>query len=94
MKIIFLPFAEKELQQAIIYYEKQLKGLGKQFSNEIDSALHLIQLFPSSWSKVDHNIRKCIIKRFPYLILYVIEKDKLIVSAVAHQHRDPEYYLK
>lgn len=94
MKIVFLPLAEQELQQAITYYEEQLKGLGRQFFNEIDYAINLIKLFPSGWHKIDGNARKCIVKRFPYLILYHVEKDQLVISAIAHQHRNPVYYLK
>ncbi|MBU4486099.1 MAG: type II toxin-antitoxin system RelE/ParE family toxin [Candidatus Delongbacteria bacterium] len=92
MKIEFLPPADDELEDAINYYNDQLQGLGDQFYNEFESGILLIKKFPNFWDKVGTNTRRFILKRFPYLIFFVPEKDRIIITAVAHQHRHPDSY--
>jgi toxin ParE2 len=49
--------------------------------------------YPETWSLERGDIRKCLLHKFPYKLLYSIEKDHIIIIAVAHQHRKPEYWL-
>jgi toxin ParE1/3/4 len=92
MIIEFLPPADKELHDAVNYYNDQLMGLGDQFFTEFETGLSLISKFPHYWEKVGANTRRFILKRFPYLILFIQEKDRIIITAVAHQHRHPDSY--
>lgn len=93
MKILFLPSASIELLDAIDFYDFHSPELGAAFKKEFFEALDFIQLFPSAWQKVGPNTRKCILKKFPFLILYIFAGDHLIISAIAHQHRHPPSYL-
>ncbi len=74
------------------YYEERLRGLGKAFYDEIIHCIALIEQFPQAWQKVGRKSRKCLVKRFPYMILYIYGKDEIVITAIAHQHRDPQYY--
>ena len=94
MQLIILSNAEKELQYTIDYYNDQLPGLGDQFYNEILTAFDLILGFPVGWTKAGEDTRKFILKRFPYLVLYVVHEQKIVVNAIAHQHRHPDSYMK
>jgi hypothetical protein len=47
---------------------------------------------PEAWTKIGERTRRCILKAFPYALLYVVETDLILVTAVAHLHRDPEHY--
>lgn len=93
-EIIFLSPSDKELDDAIDYYNDQLSGLGSQFFQELMNAIEVIQKFPNAWKKVGQNTHKLLLTRFPYLVLYIPEKDKILISAIAHQHRRPEYYIE
>ncbi len=93
MKIIFLPAAQQELDQTIEFYEEQLPGLGNLFRNEIYEAIDFICVYPEGHQFITKHTRKCPIRKFPYLILYGIVDDTIIISAVAHQHRHPRSYL-
>lgn len=93
MEIIFLPPADAELEDASHFYENQLKGLGRQFYNEVTKAIDFIIQYPQAWHKTGQYTRRFMLKRFPYLILYVFEEEKIIITAIAHQHRYPESYL-
>lgn len=92
-KTFFIPPSDKELDDAIIYYNDQFPGLGAQFFEELVKAVELIQKFPQAWKKVGKHTHKLHLKRFPYIVLYIPEKDKILVTAIAHQHRNPGYYI-
>ncbi len=94
METLFLPSAAEEFLDTVDFYDYQSPGLGLAFKKEFIEALDFIHLFPSGWQKVGLHTRKCILKKFPYIILYVVEKERLIITAVAHQHRHPDSYLR
>jgi toxin ParE1/3/4 len=94
MQLIILSEAEKELQDTIDYYNDQLLGLGDQFYYEILKAFDQILSFPLGWTKATEKTRKFILKRFPYLVLYVVHEQEIVVNAIAHQHRHPDFYTK
>lgn len=92
MKVRFVSFANIELEEAVRYYDHQLSGLGFRFYQEIDAAIERIKLMPEAWTKMGRYTRRCILKGFPYALLYVIEVDAILITAVAHLRRDPEHY--
>ncbi|MGZ4994996.1 MAG: type II toxin-antitoxin system RelE/ParE family toxin [Methylobacter sp.] len=92
MNVLFHPDAETELNAAIDYYEDIEKGLGYDFSLEVLSALERIIAFPKAWTFIEDGVRRSLVRRFPYGILYAEEKDKIYIVAVMHLHRDPEYW--
>ena len=93
MKIEFLEAAQVELGQAFEWYETQQKNLGVQFLNEFDAAIRRIATYPESYILIEKDVRRCLIKRFPYGVLYGLDADKIIVIAVAHLHRKPDYWV-
>ena len=74
------------------YYDHQLPGLGFRFFQEVSAAVERIRFMPEAWTIIGHRTRRCILKNFPYALLYVIEAEQILVTAVAHLHRDPEHY--
>jgi len=93
MNIIFLPIAQQELTQTIEFYEQQIEGLGDLFRKEIFEAVDFICLYPEGYQLITKYTRKCSLRKFPYLVLYSIIKNSVIITAVAHQHRHPRSYL-
>jgi len=94
MKILFSPSASIELLDAIDFYNYHSPDLGIAFHKEFFDALEFIKLFPNGWQKVGPNTRKCVLKKFPFLILYIFDDDQIFISAIAHQHRHPRSYLR
>ncbi len=92
MKIKFISPADIELDDAILYYDYELPGLGYRFLQEVEMAVKRISTFPQGWTKIGKHTRRCMLKGFPYSLFYTIEKDEIIITAVANLHRDPEYY--
>jgi plasmid stabilization system protein ParE len=89
---LLLP-AEHELFDAACYYEKQAPGLGQDFLNDIETALRHIMGTPERWPVVNAGIRRSLIRRFPYSLLYRVDPDEIVVLAVMHQKRHPAYWL-
>ncbi len=94
MKVRFLSSAGFELDEAIRYYDHQLPGLGFRLFQEVEAAVDRIGLMPEAWTKIGEQTRRCLIKGFPYALCYVAEPDEVLITAVAHLHRDPEHYRK
>jgi plasmid stabilization system protein ParE len=94
MKIIYSFYAKQELLDAVYFYNLEYQGLGDKFKQEIYIASLRIANFPSAWSVERDDIRKCILHKFPYKILYSIEKDHIFIIAIAHQHRKPDYWVR
>lgn len=92
MKVKFIPIAKSELDDAVVYYNLQLPGLGQRYKSEAKSTIKRIAIFPKAWVEVKPEIRRCIMHKFPYNIYYAIEDDSIIVLAIAHQHRKPYYW--
>jgi plasmid stabilization system protein ParE len=93
MRVIFSALAQQELEDAVAYYDLQHPGLGKRFRHEVRSALLRISRYPRAWSVERGDIRRCLLLKFPYKLLYSIEPGGIFVVAVAHQHRMPEYWV-
>ena len=93
MKIIFNELALYEFEDAIDYYNLELPGLGDVFKEEIKKSIHRIHEYPTSWPSLTNNIRKYVLHKFPFKILYLIEQDHIYIIAVSHQHRRPNYWI-
>ena len=94
MTILVTQAAAQELIAAIAFYENNSPGLGTAFYKEVAEAVEFINEFPSGWQKAGAHTRKCVLKKFPYLILYIAENDRIIITAIAHQHRHPRSYSR
>ena len=92
MKYSFHPDAEKEIVDAINYFEEVETGLGYDFAVEVYSAIERITVFPKVWPILEDDIRRCLVRRFPYGILYSVEKESIFIIAVMHLHREPKYW--
>ncbi|HDQ03632.1 MAG TPA: type II toxin-antitoxin system RelE/ParE family toxin [Deltaproteobacteria bacterium] len=94
MKIEFLTIAQKELADAVDWYNEQADGLGNEFIDEMDRAIRRIAAYPKSCTEIESDLRRCIMARFPYALIYGLEKDRVIIVAIAHLHRRPRYWIE
>lgn len=89
MKIRFLVAAQYELDEAYDWYEAQSKGLGAQLVEEMRLAVRRVAVFSESCQEIAPGIRRCLIRRFPYALIYRTAEEELVILAVMHQHRKP-----
>jgi len=92
MHYLFHPDAEIELIQAIDYYEQCSKGLGQDFVCEVYATIERIISYPQAWSVIDDEIRRALVKRFPYGVLYAENDAEIFIVAVMNLHRHPDYW--
>lgn len=92
MKSAFHPEAQREFLEAIDYYNGAEPGLGLQFYAEIKAAIELVEAFPDMWAEIGGGIRRCLVRRFPYAILYSHEGEDIFIYAVMHTRRKPGYW--
>ncbi len=88
MRVIYHPDAEAELIAAALYYESERNGLGSEFVDEIEAAIVSILEDPRRLPRVNDDIHRQFVNRFPYE-LYFRALDKAVrILAVKHHRRD------
>ncbi len=92
--IRFLLPAEIEMVSAATYYETQVDGLGEAFLAKLESVVLDIAERPEAWPEICNGIHKHLVHRFPYAVLYQIDPDEIVVVAIMHHRRRPEYWLE
>ena len=63
------------------------------FRKDIQQALRRLRRWPLAAPVERGDIRRLILSRFPYKLLYSVEADRIYVIAVAHLHRAPDYWV-
>ncbi|HSE25537.1 MAG TPA: type II toxin-antitoxin system RelE/ParE family toxin [Pyrinomonadaceae bacterium] len=92
MRIEFHPEALDEYLQAALWYANREPTIAEQFISSIEEAIKQVSESPSRWRLIDEDVRRCLAHVFPYAILYTIENDFILVVAVMHCSREPDYW--
>ena len=93
-RTIVRPEAENDLKEAFSWYGDKRQGLGYDFLLQVDAGLRFIERNPEICPPEYKETRKHLIKRFPYKIIYLVEKERIIVLAVIHGKRSPNLIKK
>lgn len=99
MKLDVHPEADEEIQAAVRYYEAQRSSLGDDFLAELRTHLERIVDDPLTLPKLETapkrlDIRRILIQRFKYVVVFEVFDNEILVLAVAHGSRRPNYWLK
>ncbi|MFN0081978.1 MAG: type II toxin-antitoxin system RelE/ParE family toxin [Ferruginibacter sp.] len=78
IKIKITPPAETDIQRAVDFYNKVQKGLGNEFRNELKVKVNHLRIVPASGSFLYENVRFRVMKRFPFIILYILKDNNQI----------------
>jgi toxin ParE1/3/4 len=92
------PEAREEIREAARWYEDRERGLSQRLLDEIETALGAIEQMPRRFARVtdvdvDVEVRRALLRRFPYAIVFVIAPTVIAVIAVMHVKRKPGYWL-
>ena len=93
-QIRFHELARRELFETRDYYDDLVYKLGERFIIEVERCLNIIKNNPLAYPVIKQNVHKAVIIKFPFSILYQIEKDNIYVLAVMHQKRKPKYWAE
>ena len=88
----FVSPAEREMVQAAQYYNSKVPNLGAEFLHEVKKAIKQLKADPDAAQKVRGEVRRRLIRRFPFGVLYRIDPDEIVILAVMHLSRRPDYW--
>lgn len=90
-KITVLPLAQKEIDESIEFYESRSKGLGKQFLIYLKSYLKVLSVNPKLFEiKKPPSYRELTLVKFPFVIIYEILQNEVIIHSVFNTSRNPQ----
>ena len=88
----FLPPAEQEMTEASLFYEAASTGLGGNFLDDVERLIERLREHPNLGQTISSNLRRTLLNRFPFSLIYSVEGDQIIIIAVAHYGRRPDYW--
>jgi len=84
------PGAEADIQAAANWYAQRGGTLRYEFLDELDACLARIRTAPASSAFVDDDVRRAMLRRFPYAVYYTVDPEEIVILAVIHGRRDPD----
>ena len=93
MNVIFLEEAEQEFLEAALYYENQAKGLGEKLMSDVYQTIERIVDFPYNAQNLTEDVRRKLLKHYPFGVLYRIDNNEILIVAVMNLKRKPLYWL-
>ncbi|MBI2803067.1 MAG: type II toxin-antitoxin system RelE/ParE family toxin [Gammaproteobacteria bacterium] len=81
--------ASSDAFDAALWYETQRPGLGIEFVLELGAALDKVVESPQLYPAIFLEVRRVLLRRFPYSAYFVFDENLVEVFAILHQHRDP-----
>ena len=91
-RVSFHRLARRELGDAALFYDLESPGLGSAFLDEVEHCTRTILEFPEAGQLVIGTVRRRLIRRFPYALLYSVKADRIRVLAVMNLKRRPMYW--
>ena len=93
-RVIFTQGAREEVIEAQDWYEREAPGLGRHFREAIDALIERMSANPRQFPVVFKDVRRALLRRFPYSLFFVMEGETLLVIACFHASRDPAQWQK
>ena len=90
---VLLPAAKRDVRKAYEWYQEQKSGLGEVFLERVQECLRSIGRSPKAFHLIAHDMRRAIVKQFPYVIFYRIEARAIYVYAVFHTSQNPQKWI-
>ena len=82
------PDARNEFREAVLLYGRAAES----FVNAVEAAIAAIILKPDRFREFEPGVRTCRVSKFPYSILYTFRENDIMILAVKHDRRDPDYW--
>lgn len=93
MRLIFPHKVRQEAREAVNYYEVERPGLGDLLWEEMDAAVRWIVANPKVPRLRPQGYRRVNLRSFPYFVAYALRGDDVVLLAIGHAARMPEYWM-
>jgi len=91
-EILLRPEAEADIGESYRWYESQVAGLGEEFLRAVDASISLIQRNPFAYTPIHRDVRRALVRKFPFGIFYFVEANRVIVIGCFHVRRNPRQW--
>lgn len=91
-KIIILPYAELDIKESINFYKEKSQKTALEFIESLNIAFNKIVDNPQTFPITKTDIRKYIMKKFPFCIYFINKNDIIYILAVFHSKRNPSVW--
>jgi toxin ParE1/3/4 len=91
-RVAFIAPARREFLKEVVYYNEQEADLGAAFAQEVEEAAARALAFPDAGSPASKHTKRVFVKSFPFSVVYRANDEGIIIFAVAHHSRRPEYW--
>jgi plasmid stabilization system protein ParE len=93
MRVRFDEDARREYLDAMVFYSEGSEKIGVKFADAVELAIaKKIGSEPHRFREIEPGVRRCRVTRFPYSILYNVAEDEILILAVKHDRRSPDYW--
>jgi plasmid stabilization system protein ParE len=89
----FLPGAAEEMSEAAVFYEAASVGLGRDYLEDVQQVIDSLRTYPEIGAPVDGELRRVLLRRFPFSLIYSVEVDVILIVSVAHHRQRPGYWI-
>jgi len=91
-RVRFTAPARREFLNEVVFYNGKEPGLGARFAEAVEDAAVRAMAYPLSGSRASANARRVFVKDFPFAIVYRSDDQGIVIFAVAHHSRRPDYW--
>lgn len=92
MRARLSPAADADVQDIHGWYRQRREGLALQFKRALDECVARVQENPLAYPKVHGDIRRALLRRFPYCVFFTVEPTEVVVHGIFHGRRDPKVW--
>ena len=90
--VLILPDAEAEIEAAFLWYQERNPEAAAAFRLEAFDGVEGLAEDPAKWKMDEHGTQRCLLRHFPYAVIYEVDGKDVFVLAVAHRRREPGYW--
>lgn len=87
--VLVQPAAEADIVEAALWYESRALGLGSEFLGLVEAGIDAIRRTPNAFPRVRGDVRRVLLRRFPFALYFLPEPSAIRVIACLHVRRDP-----
>ena len=91
-RLVVSPQSDLDVQAASVWHEEQRSGLGLQFLHQLDLVFQRIRDNPRQFPCLEAEVRRALLRHFPYGVYFIGEPETIAVLAVLHLHREPDMW--
>ena len=89
MRLFYTQEALDERDAAFRWHQEQKDSLGLSFLAHLEYLVNNIVDFPSSAREYADGSRRAVMRKFPFVVVYTIEGDAVVITAIFHTSRNP-----